>query len=146
VSLLDHFDWEGRAMITRALAGAAKAGCRVLGAAVIGAGIGFVQGAVVDASQPNMVQDGGALSGAIVGCAIGFAALWRRFEGPESASIYGFGVTVCLACGLVAAKLLGIASLLVTPVVALIILSVLSARNRVRTQTTPELDPRATGP
>jgi hypothetical protein len=124
VCLLGYFDWKAWTRITGVALVIAKAACQVLGAAAIGAGIGFLQGATVDSSQPNMIQDGGALLGAVVGGALGIANFWSKLAGPESASGYSSGVTACLVCGLVAAKLAGIQSLLVTPVVALIILLV----------------------
>jgi hypothetical protein len=140
VCLLSHLDWYVRARIATAAVTVAKVVCQVLGAATIGAGIGFLQGAAVYSGQPNMIQDGGALLGSVVGGAIGVASFWSRLAGPEAASSYGVGVTVCFVCGLVAAKMFGIASMFVTPVVALVILSVLSGQSRRRAHTAPELD------
>ncbi len=128
VCLLGYLDWGTGNRISKVAAAVANAAFRVLGAVAIGAGIGFLQGATVDSSQPNMIQDGGALFGAVVGCAIGIASFWSKLAGPESASAYGSGVAVCLVCGLVGAKLAGIRSIFVAPIVALMLLSVPSGR------------------
>jgi hypothetical protein len=128
VCLVGYLDWEARAGFASAAMAVSKAACRVMGALAIGAGIGFLQGATIHPGQPNMVQDGGALVGAVLGGSLGVASLCRGFAGPESATAYGVDVAVCLACGVAGAKLAGMRSMFLTPVVALLMLAILSGR------------------